>query len=253
MEYTSDINKITSIQNLKYNTPRKVIPVETQNKEKELRKVMTDFAVPDPKIVGKLPKGGIQLDFVGHADITRILIEVDPYWSWEPCGWNNGRPAIHVENGIATMWGWLTIHGKEMLGVGSVKADKMELDKELVGDFLRNASMRFGIALSLWTKQEWEDLGGKPAPQKQTGQMAKPKPASAPAPKAEPTEEDADGPLTADQVEAFNKACNKEGISPVTVYKMAKVKFGFGKQSDLAALRVAFKEAIANASKPEED
>jgi hypothetical protein len=83
--------------------------------------------------------------------------------------------------------------------------------------------------------------------------MAKPKPA-APAPKAEPTEEDdADGPLTADQVEAFNKACNKEGISPVTVYKVAKVKFGFGKQSDLAALRVAFKEAIANASKPEED
>jgi hypothetical protein len=128
----------------------------------------------------------------------------------------------------------------------------MELDKELVGDFLRNASMRFGIALSLWTKQEWEDLGGKPAPQKQaTGQYAKPKPASAPAPKAEPTEDDTDGPLTAEQVEAFNKACNKEGISPVTVYKVAKVKFGFGKQSDLAALRVAFKESIA--SKPEED
>ncbi len=235
MEYTSDINKITSIQNLKYNTPRKVIPVETQNKEKELRKVMTDFAVPDPKIVGKLPKGGIQLDFVGHADITRILIEVDPYWSWEPCGWNNGRPAIHVENGIATMWGWLTIHGKEMLGVGSVKADKMELDKELVGDFLRNASMRFGIALSLWTKQEWEDLGGKPAPQKQTGQMSKP------APKDDtPTE---DTLLTPQQIDGFTKACTKEDLNPMTIYKAANVRFGFAKQSDLAALRKAFSEA----------
>ena len=44
-----------------------------------------------------------------------------------------------------------------MLGVGSVRADKQELDKELVGDFLRNAAMRFGIALSLWSKQDWSD------------------------------------------------------------------------------------------------
>jgi hypothetical protein len=41
--------------------------------------------------------------------------------------------------------------------VGSVRADKQDLDKELVGDFLRNASMRFGIALSLWSKQDWSD------------------------------------------------------------------------------------------------
>ena len=104
-----------------------------------LADVLTQYAVPDPKIVGKLPKGGIQLDFVGHADITRILIEIDPLWSYEPCGWDNGRPAIHVENGMATMWAYLIVHGKKMLGVGSVRADKQELDKELVGDFLRLA------------------------------------------------------------------------------------------------------------------
>jgi hypothetical protein len=133
------------------------------------------------------------------------------------------------------MWGWLTIHGKEMLGVGSVKADKMELDKELVGDFLRNASMRFGIALSLWTKQEWEDLGGKPAPQKQTGQMSKP------APKDDaPTE---DTLLTPQQIDGFTKACTKEDLNPMTIYKAANVRFGFAKQSDLAALRKAFSEA----------
>ena len=95
-----------------------------ESQKKLLADVLTQYAVPDPKIVGKLPKGGIQLDFVGHADITRILIEIDPLWSYEPCGWDNGRPAIHIENGMATMWAYLIVHGKKMLGVGSVRADK---------------------------------------------------------------------------------------------------------------------------------
>jgi len=136
----------------------------------ELGDILKKYAVPDPGIVSKLPKGGIQLDFVGHADITRILIEIDPLWTWEPCGWALGRPDIHVENGIATMWARLTILGKTMIGVGSARADKGDYEKELIGDFLRNASMRFGICLSLWTKSEWEDLGGtqKPAGAPQT-------------------------------------------------------------------------------------
>jgi hypothetical protein len=37
-----------------------------------------------------------------------------------------------------------------------VRSDKPDLDKELVGDFLRNAAMRFGICLALWSKQDWE-------------------------------------------------------------------------------------------------
>ena len=205
-----------------------------------LADILTKYAVPDPKIVGKLPKGGTQLDFVGHADITRILLEIDPTWRWVPIAWDNGRPAIHVENGMATMWGELTILGQARLGVGSVRADKQELDKELVGDFLRNAAMRFGICLSLWTKQEWEDLGGKPssvAPARNTGQRAV---TSQP---AEPV--DADAPLTQEQIEAFNAACGKAELSPIGIYKTAKVKFGSAKQSDLAELRKAFKEATA--------
>ena len=205
-----------------------------------LADILTKYAVPDPKIVGKLPKGGTQLDFVGHADITRILLEIDPTWRWVPIAWDNGRPAIHVENGIATMWGELTVLGQARLGVGSVRADKQELDKELVGDFLRNAAMRFGICLSLWTKQEWEDLGGKPSsvtPARNTGQRAV---SSQP---AEPV--DTDAPLTQEQIEAFNGACSKAELSPVGVYKKANVKFGSAKQSDLAALRKAFKEATA--------
>ena len=138
----------------------------------ELADILKKYAVPEPSIVSKLPKGGIQLDFVGHADITRILIEVDPLWTWEPCGWALGRPDIHVENGIATMWARLTLLGKTMIGLGSCRADKGDYEKELIGDFLRNASMRFGICLSLWTKSEWEDLGGS---QKPTGGSAIPR------------------------------------------------------------------------------
>ena len=210
-----------------------------------LADILTKYAVPDPKIVGKLPKGGTQLDFVGHADITRILLEIDPTWRWVPIAWDNGRPAIHVENGIATMWGELTILGQSRLGVGSVRADKQELDKELVGDFLRNAAMRFGICLSLWTKQEWEDLGGKPSyvtTTRATGQAQQRTITSGPV-AGEPV--DNDPPLTQEQIESFNAACSRAELAPIGIYKAAKVKFGSAKQSDLAALRKAYKEACA--------
>lgn len=142
-----------------------------------LRAVLDQYATPDPKIVGTIPRNGINLAYVSHADITKILIEVDPLWSWHPAGWENGRPAINVENNTATMWGSLTLLGKSMLGVGSVRADKQDLDKELIGDFLRNAAMRFGIALSLWSKQDWSDnttITSLPAVQAKRADEAKP-------------------------------------------------------------------------------
>ena len=142
-----------------------------------LRAVLEQYATPDPKIVGTIPRNGINLAYVSHADITRILIEVDPLWSWQPIEWVNGRPAIHVENGIATMWGTLTLLGKSMIGVGSVRADKQDHEKEVVGDFLRNAAMRFGIAISLWSKQDWSDnttITSLPAAQARRAEEAKP-------------------------------------------------------------------------------
>ena len=208
-----------------------------ENQKKLLADVLTQYAVPDPKIVGKLPKGGIQLDFVGHADITRILIEIDPLWSYEPCGWDNGRPAIHIENGMATMWAYLIVHGKKMLGVGSVRADKQELDKELVGDFLRNAAMRFGISLALWTKNEWEDLGGHaPAPQKST-------PARKPAPK--PVADIAVTstiPVDPEIVGKFIKACAGANLDHDKVADAAGVDLSNVTNDDMTKLRVAFKE-----------
>ena len=206
-----------------------------EDKKKLLADVLTKYAVPDPKIVGKLPKGGTQLDFVGHADITRILIEIDPLWWWEPCGWVNGRPAIHVENGMATMWGFLYVHDKPLLGVGSVRADKQELDKELVGDFLRNAAMRFGISLALWTKNEWEDLGGHaPAPQRQIIK-ARPKPTA-------DVDITSTLPVYQEVIGKFVRACEDANLDHEKVADHAGVDLTKATNGDMTKLRAAFKE-----------
>jgi hypothetical protein len=146
-----------------------------------LAEVLKKYAVPDPKIVSVLPKGGVKLDFVGHADITRILIEIDPLWYWEPIKFDeDGLPAYRVENGMAHMAGRLCILGVERIAIGSAAHNKPDLLKELASDFIRNGAMRFGISLSLWTKNEWEDLDthikpgvGKPKPYPATGAASK--------------------------------------------------------------------------------
>ena len=205
-----------------------------------LFKVLHDYAVPDPKIVGKLPKGGIQLDFVGHADITRILIEIDPCWRWVPIDWDNGRPKIHVENGIATMWGELTLLGQARLGVGSCRADKQDLDKELVSDFLRNAAMRFGIALSLWSKEEWGDQPAKPVKK-----AAAKKAPQSPEKPLEAPESDAnlgDTLISPELHGKFTAACMDKKIDPVTVAKRAGVDYTQVTVNDMDKLRATFKE-----------
>jgi hypothetical protein len=131
-----------------------------------LRHAMRAYFTPDPAIVGKLPRGKTHLDFVGHADITRILIEVDPMWNWRPAAFtDDGEPQISVRNGYARMWAYLCVHGKELLCVGTCDAGKQDLEKELVGDMLRNGAMRFGICTGLWSKSEWENIDLEPVPQ----------------------------------------------------------------------------------------
>ena len=199
----------------------------------ELLKVLHNHAVPDPKIVGKLPKGNTTLDFVGHADITRILIEIDPHWRLVPIAWENGRPAVNIVNDMATMWFEMTLLGQARLAIGTAKANSMDLDKVLYGDALRNGAMRFGIGLSLWTKQEWEDLNhhapAKPAP-KQTGTAA--------VKKESPT-----APLTDEQIAQFRAACEAKGLDADSVAEVAGVEPGtVWVQAHLSLLRSAFKE-----------
>lgn len=197
----------------------------------ELLKVLQNHAVPDPAIVGKLPKGGIQLDFVGHAEITRTLIEIDPLWWWEPASWDGGVPAITRANGFAHMAGTLYIKGVGRIGVGSVKEDKPDVYKELISDFLRNAAMRFGIALSLWSKQEWDDLNNH--------KQATPAPAPA-RPQTTKNEK-----LSDEQLKQFTDACEKAGLNAMEVHRKAGLTIGKATQADLPALRAAFKEMSA--------
>ncbi len=130
-----------------------------------LTAALADYYTPDPTTVSQLDKNGVVLDYVGHAEITRILCEIDPEWSWEPAAWIDGRPATHLQVGklrkrdgttvelpTVSMWGRLTLCGVTRVAVGSVEGHKADIDKELVSDFLRNAAMRFGISLALWAK-----------------------------------------------------------------------------------------------------
>lgn len=95
----------------------------------------------------------VHLDYVGHAALTDRLLDVDPTWSWEPLALRDGLPAFDETGGL---WIRLTVCGISRLGYGHA-ASKQGIDpgareKEVIGDALRNAAMRFGAALDLWHK-----------------------------------------------------------------------------------------------------
>lgn len=122
----------------------------------------------DPRTVGLLPKPydknaakkncqecggyhspGVHIPYIGHAAVTDRLLAVDPYWNWEPVVVDEyGFPALS-RNG--DLWIRLTVCGVTRLGVGDGNSIK-----EKIGDALRNAAMRFGVALQMWSKAELE-------------------------------------------------------------------------------------------------
>ena len=117
----------------------------------------------------------IHLDYIGHADITARLNEVDPSWTWEPehrdvdpellkAAIASGNPEI-IAQVIANspmrytdqgLWIRLTVLGVTRLGYGDAAGKDFgpAAVKEIIGDALRNAGMRFGIALYLWSKSD---------------------------------------------------------------------------------------------------
>ena len=207
-----------------------------EDNNQALSTILAKYGVPDPKIVGKLPKGGAQLDFVGHADVTKMLIEIDPAWSMEPVAFDaDGLPAYRVENGMAHMSCWMTIHGVRRLGIGSVLHNKPDLLKELMSDAIRNCAMRFGICLSLWTKQEWDDVSHTPQEsRKQVGSAAEPKPA--------PVVIEDEGALVDDEFrKTFEAACEKAGFTPVQVCAAAGLWWEELFNRDKITLRATFK------------
>jgi hypothetical protein len=129
---------------------------------------------PFPKsAIGKMPKAGIQLDYVGHAAVTQRLLEVDPDWTWTPIAWHvdTGIPLLDEHGGL---WIKLTICGITRPGYGDGGNSKGgDAVKVAIGDAIRNAAMRFGVALDLWAKEDIGTTFDAPKPVATEKQVAK--------------------------------------------------------------------------------
>ena len=95
----------------------------------------------------------MHLDYVGHAELTNRLLDVDPLWDWEPLALDQrGLPQFDENGGL---WIRLTVCGKTRLGYGDSQGKSgPNAIKEAIGDALRNAAMRFGAALDLWARSD---------------------------------------------------------------------------------------------------
>lgn len=152
-------------------------PEITKDQTVGLKKLREEF--PD-SLIGKLPKpsktqtdivkedyrkgirckvcGGwhhkdvVHLDYVGHAAATDRMLDADPLWTWEPLTVDeNSLPKF---DNIGGLWIKLTICGVTRLGYGHPDGKKGgNAIKETIGDAIRNAGMRFGVALDLWCKE----------------------------------------------------------------------------------------------------
>lgn len=153
----------------------------------DLTKLRTPFA---PDLVGKLPRvtcgdcsdrrkecgkhskvkcgicqayvseKHIHIDYVGHADVTDRLLQVDPGWNWEPKAEDErGMPVFDLDDhgSPVGLWIKLTVGDVTRLGYGSCPSGQGDAVKVLIGDALRNAAMRFGVALDLWAKGDRAD------------------------------------------------------------------------------------------------
>ena len=121
----------------------------------------------------------VHLDYVGHAALTDRLLDADPAWTWEPLAMADGLPVLDNFGG---MWIKLTVCGVTRLGYGHPDGKEGgNAIKEVIGDALRNAAMRFGAALDLWHKGDLhaddDDGGAASKPQQPTKRAANVDPA----------------------------------------------------------------------------
>lgn len=111
------------------------------------------LSAPFPKEqIQKLDAGYAKLDYVSHAWVTKRLLEIDPEWTWKPVAFDeSGLPKFDENGGL---WIELTVCGVTRYGYGEPQGrDKFDLKKGAIGNALRNAAMRFGVALDLWAKE----------------------------------------------------------------------------------------------------
>lgn len=154
------------------------LPKETK-KQREEREADRSKGINCQVCGGWHHRNAVHLDYVGHAALTDRLLDTDPLWSWEPAAFRDGLPAFDNTGGL---WIKLTVCGVTRLGYGHAAAkpqmDPGAREKEVIGDALRNAAMRFGAALDLWHKGDLHvDEPGeddKPKAEPMTGGANKP-------------------------------------------------------------------------------
>lgn len=119
-------------------------------------------------------KNAVHLDYVGHAALTDRLLDTDIEWSWEPMAFGpDGLPALDRNGG---MWIRLTVCGVSRIGYGSADGKTGgDAVKEVIGDALRNAAMRFGAALDLWHKGDLHVEEGDEKPKEEHRQQTQTK------------------------------------------------------------------------------
>lgn len=131
--------------------PNQISKLPKESKaQAEQRKADRNNAINCKVCGGWHHKNAVHLDYVGHAALTDRLLDTDPLWSWEPMAFDNGLPAFDRFGGL---WINLTVCGVTRPGYGSADGKTGgDAVKEIIGDALRNAAMRFGAALDLWHK-----------------------------------------------------------------------------------------------------
>lgn len=162
-------------------------------------------ASADGKFCGGYHPRSVHLDFVGHAALTDRLLEVDPEWTWRPMATDDfGLPKFDQFGGL---WIELTIAGITRVGYGDAqgKPAGSTAVKEVIGDALRNAGMRFGMALDLWHKGDLHDFkeeqgseDAEPAGTQTASRAPRRAPAKATPEVAAPAQPPATGPSTFD-------------------------------------------------------
>jgi len=139
------------------------LPKESK-KQREEREANRALGINCPVCKGWHHKNAVHLDYVGHAATTDRLLDADINWNWEPVSWNeNGEP--HFDN-IGGLWIKLHVCGVMRFGYGNAEkkpgAEMGSREKEVIGDAIRNAAMRFGSGLEMWHKG---DLHGPNGPE----------------------------------------------------------------------------------------
>lgn len=156
------------------------LPKETK-KQREEREADRSKGINCQVCGGWHHRNVVHLDYVGHAALTDRLLDADPSWSWEPMAFRDGLPAFDNTGGL---WIKLTVCGITRNGYGHA-AGKPTMDpgareKEVIGDALRNAAMRFGAALDLWHKGDLHADEPGEEPKADAPPLPAPKPAAVP-------------------------------------------------------------------------